>query len=125
MTAQPSLFDVQTVGAPHNGTLTSFYAAQAAAPKAGTQKAVILDYIVEHGPKTEDELEVGLGYLRSAICARVNSLVHDGLLRDSGERRLTRWNRAAVVWESTLPVSATRSVVALELAGRNGGEATG
>ncbi len=82
---------------------TSRAAAIAAAPKASTQKALILAYLHDCAQRgaTEDEIEVSLGFLRSAICARVNSLVHAGLVRDSGERRETRWKRQAVVWVAT------------------------
>jgi len=105
---QLSLYEAQTIGAPHNGTDTSVTAAVAAAPKAPTQKKQILWWIAacEGYGATEDEIEVGMGFLRSAICARVNELVKEGLLRDSGQRRETRWNRPAIVWVLTSPVTS-------------------
>jgi len=104
MTSQLSLYDAQLIPAPHNGTDTSIAAAIAAGPKVGTQKRLILDWVRERAlGATEDEIEVHCRLLRSAVCARVNELVKEGFLRDSGQRRETRWHRPAVVWVSTSP----------------------
>lgn len=96
---QPTLFEAQTVGAPHNGTLTSFRAAQSIAPHVGPMQQRILDYIRENGPSTEEEISLGAGMRLSSVCGRVNELVHQkGLLADTGEVRRTSSGRFAVVW---------------------------
>lgn len=107
-----SVLDKQLIGAPHNNTDTSIEAARQAADKAPTQKDRIVAFIEAAGPLTEDELEVSLRLLRSAVCARVNELVKQGILRDSGMRRLTRFGAKAVIWERTdkpyrLPVTGS------------------
>lgn len=117
-----SVLDRQVIGAPHNDTDTSVLAAVAAGPRVGTQKERIFTYINSREcGATEDEIEVGLGLLRSTVCARVNELTNEGFLQDSGERRETRWHRAAIVWSvRNRPVAATVSVVGNESAESGG-----
>ena len=98
---QLTLYDIQTTGAPYqSSSSTSIEAAVAAGPKVGTQKYVILQILAYQGEygATEDEIEVALGMLRSAVCGRINALVKEGKVRDSGRVRLSRWGRNCIVW---------------------------
>lgn len=93
---QPDLFET----APYQQTSDTSRIAALSQVKVGTQKFNILMLLAFHGGKTEDEIEVELDMRRSAVCGRINSLVHqDQRVRDSGNKRLTRFGRPAVVWE--------------------------
>jgi hypothetical protein len=96
---QPSLLEAQTSGAPHNGTITSFRAAQSIVPHLGPMQARVLSFIEDNGPATEEEISLGTGMRLQSVCARVNELVHQKhQLRDTGDKRQTTSRRWAVVW---------------------------
>ena len=90
--------------APHIlGSETSRAAAQAIEPKLPAKEYAVLRYIVERGyvGATDDELErhfVAIGWATPTARARRVRLCEKGLLRDSGERRLTRHGKLATVW---------------------------
>lgn len=50
---------------------------------------------------TVDEIEIETGYPHQTASARVTELLQEGLIEDSGERRLTRHGRKACVWVVT------------------------
>ena len=78
---------------------TSRLAAIAVAPKVSAQEAAVLDCLDRVGPSIEHVIAAIVGIPHSSVCARVNALCKKGLIRDSGERALTPYNRKAVIWE--------------------------
>jgi len=82
------------------GSETSEEAAVAKKPTKARDEAKVLGFI--HGRKgrgaTDDEIEVGTGLCHQSASARRNGLVLKGLLHDSGDKRLTRRKRRAIVW---------------------------
>ena len=81
------------------GSETCEEAAVAKAPTKARDEAKVLAFVhaQKHGA-TDDEIEVGTGLCHQSASARRNGLVVKGLLRDSGEKRLTRRKRRAIVW---------------------------
>jgi transcription initiation factor IIE alpha subunit len=77
---------------------TSIEAAVKARPKSGKQRLQVFEAIKTAGGLTSDELSQRLELPAQSVTARVNSLANDGLIYDSGQRRLTRYNRKAIVW---------------------------
>jgi len=78
---------------------TSVAAARShAAEQVSGDERVVLRAIQEQGGLTDDDLEVITGLSHQSASARRNGLVRKRLVRDSGERRLTRSGRKAVVW---------------------------
>jgi transposase len=87
-----------TVAVSRNAPDTSIDAAVKARPKSGKQRELVFNTIKAAGGLTSDELAQRLNLPAQSITARVNSLANDGLLFDTGQRRLTRYNRKAIVW---------------------------
>jgi predicted transcriptional regulator len=87
-----------TVAVSRNAPDTSIDAAVKARPKSGKQREAVYNAIKAAGGATSDELSQTLGLPAQSITARVNSLANDGLIYDTGQRRLTRYNRKAIVW---------------------------
>lgn len=81
---------------------TSFLAAKSIEPKAGTLRALVLDYIRKRGEygATDDECQKELGMEGSTQRPRRVELWDQGLIRDSGKERPTRAGKKAVVWVS-------------------------
>jgi len=86
--------------APYSNPTTSRAAAQQIEPVSGTQRAVLLDYLRAHGPATDDELKLALGWESNTENPRRGELVKLGLIEDSGETRPTRKGRQAIVWRA-------------------------
>lgn len=82
---------------------TSDRAALMIAEHAPSLRERILATIRESGPKglTDDEGEAMLGIIAQTYTPRRGELRQMGLIRDSGERRLTRAQRPAAVWVAT------------------------
>ncbi|MNS24326.1 hypothetical protein D3C72_561650 [compost metagenome] len=82
------------------GSETSKAAAIAIAPSAATRRAQVLEFLRERGESgaTNDEIVCRLGMMIQTVTARMRELVLRGAVVDSGERRLTRTGRPAVVW---------------------------
>lgn len=55
-------------------------------------------------PQTDQELAERLGVSGNTIRPRRIELVESGMVRDSGERRLTKAKRKAIVWEASYAV---------------------
>jgi len=55
-------------------------------------------------PQTDQELASKLGVPENTIRPRRVELVDNGMVRDSGERRLTKAKRKAIVWEASYAV---------------------
>lgn len=81
-----------------NSPDTSIDAAVKARPKSGKQRQQVFEAIKAAGGLTSDELAQRLELPAQSVTARVNSLAGDGLIYDSGQRRLTRYGRKAIVW---------------------------
>lgn len=62
------------------GSASSYDGAQVAAPKAGTQKAIVLQAIQEHGPVTDHQIETLTKLPLNIVNARRNALWKDGLI---------------------------------------------
>ena len=79
---------------------TSRKAGQDALGRSGTQRRKIYDAVFLAGSRglTNDEIGAKLQLPPQSVSARVNGLVADGHLYDSGQRRLTQWNREAIGW---------------------------
>jgi hypothetical protein len=101
MTAQLSLYEAQLIAAPYQpASETSAAAASQVSNKVPTQKERILSYVASRGEygATQDEIEVATGYLRSAVCGRVNALENEQAIRKSGETRASRWGAQCAVY---------------------------
>lgn len=81
-----------------NSPDTSIDAAVKARPKSGKQRQAVYEAIKAAGGLTSDELSQSLKLPAQSVTARVNGLAGDGLIYDSGQRRLTRYGRKAIVW---------------------------
>jgi hypothetical protein len=79
---------------------TSRKAGQDALGRSGTQRRRIYDLVFLQGSRgmTNDEIGAKLQLPPQSVSARVNGLVADGHLYDSGQRRQTQWGRDAIVW---------------------------
>lgn len=96
MTA-PAL-DRQTViaGRHHN----SREAARRALGRSGTQRVKIYELVKAHKDGlTADDIQRITGFPVNSVNPRVNELVNDGYLVDTGRRRITRNGSPATVWE--------------------------
>lgn len=60
----------------------------------------IFDLIAMRGGLTCDEVEVELNLRHQTASCFIRFLTQDGYLRDSGDRRITRAGRKAIVWET-------------------------
>lgn len=80
------------------GSDTSLAAAIAKKPTAAKQRAAVYRYLVEHGPRTQEELSAETGIGGDSARPRIAELRREGHVVDSGQRRLTRSGRQAVVW---------------------------
>lgn len=80
-------------------TDTQSAAARKAVLKAGTRRKEVFDLIVQHGGLTDDEIETITGYAHQSASAARNSLMRDGYVWDSGERRVNRLGNPSIVWK--------------------------
>lgn len=79
---------------------TSRAAATAALPKSGSNRARILDYIRTAEGATDEEIEVALKLSGNTVRPCRVSLVNDGWVTDSGQRRPVRSGNFAIVWRA-------------------------
>ena len=100
MTSQPDLFDLPEPLKYVRGSETSLEAAIAAEPNAGTQRRRVLDKMREFLSTglTDHEMQYLLHLNPSTQRPRRVELVKAGLVKDSGNTRLTPSGRRAVVW---------------------------
>jgi len=79
---------------------TSAAAAAAIAPKSGTIKArVLAEYHAHPFPLTADEVAKRLDLEFISVRPRVTELGNDGLLKDSGSRKVGRFGKEQIAWE--------------------------
>ena len=65
---------------------------------------------IRRSPKTCDEI-MALGWAHQSASAGINWLMRKGYIVDSGQRRQTRMNRAAIVWavaDTPVPIERAR-----------------
>lgn len=79
---------------------TSREAHEAIKPEKPTLKQRVLTYIVSQGDygAIDEEVQRALGMIGSTQRPRRGELQAEGLIVDSGRRRKTLTNRAAIVW---------------------------
>lgn len=68
--------------------------------KDGTRCRTVLDLFAKYDPAgwTNEELQDFLGWVSQSLTPRVNNLVNEGYLVDSGHSRPTRSGKEAVIW---------------------------
>ena len=70
----------------------------AAAPKGAAAEGL---EAIHARPRCVDELMVDLGMSHSTCSARVNQLMRDHWIFDSGMRTITRSGRTAIIWQAS------------------------
>ncbi len=90
---------------PHNGSVTSRQAAELARPFAAQQQEQVFQAIAQSGANgmTDQEVEDSLGIAGNSVRPRRMALWKAGRVKDSGNLRLTKSGRSAVVWIVTPP----------------------
>jgi hypothetical protein len=100
--AQPSLFDDLTARARRSDPSTS-HAAARSVKRIRASHAAILACFQQHGPMHDEKLQELYGQQpplsQSGLRTRRSELVDRDLLRDSGKRTKTRFNRETIIWE--------------------------
>lgn len=94
----------QDLFAPYNGkppyqrdSVTSRQASESMEDAAPTVRERVFAYI-KKAPRTNEEIELGLGIRIPTVCGRVRELALAGRIKDSGAKRQNRSGRLAVVW---------------------------
>lgn len=89
---------VAPVGHAHPETAQT--AALIARLRAGSRRKEAFDVIRNAGVRglTDDEMEGVTGRSHQALSATRNTLMNDGLIVDSGQRRPTRYGHPAIAW---------------------------
>jgi len=104
-------------------TETSKAAAISIADTAAQLRAMVLKAIVDAGQAglTCDELEERLEMRHQTVSPRVNELWEAGEIGDSGQRRVTRSNRKAIVWVTwdLAPAAESQNSAAPSSVGKN------
>lgn len=72
--------------------------------KKNSYRSEIYEFIKHKGGATCDEVEVALELRHQTASCFIRFLTQDGLLCDSGLKRLTRSGRMAIVWKAIKPV---------------------
>ena len=85
----------------HDGPDTSVDAAYQAKPHSGLQRVTIYNLLRDRDGLTADEISIILDLPAQSVSARLNGLAQDRHIRDSGDRRKTRYGRKAIVWQTT------------------------
>jgi hypothetical protein len=87
----------------HNAPDTSRQAAEAVLPRSGTKRVSIYEAIEKAGSQglCDHEIEYLLNMRIPSVTSIRNSLMRDGLIEDSGNRRKTPSGNSAIVWRIT------------------------
>ena len=90
----------RSYGLPYAQTDTSFDAAESMRARVPTLEAKVLAFIEARGAEgaTCDEVLIGCELTHQCGSARVSELARRGAIVDSGQRRLTRGGRKAIVY---------------------------
>lgn len=67
-------------------------------PRMGSLRRQVYDLIMLKKGLTDDEIEQITMKSHQAVSAARNTLMNDGLVEDSGQRRKTRYDNEAIVW---------------------------
>jgi hypothetical protein len=97
MSSQPLLDWVPYV----RGSDTSKAAADAMAPHTTPLQQVVRDYLREHGPSTDEEMQAGIPMGANTQRPRRVELVGKGYVVDSGKTRTGTSGKQAVIWKAT------------------------
>lgn len=95
------------------GRATSSAAALRVAPRSGTQRRKILDYVVAHEPCTDEAIQEALGLSGNTERPRRVELVEGGWLTEYGQLGKTGSGAKAILWALT---SEARTRLALGMA---------
>lgn len=84
------------------GSETSVAAAKSIEPVSGRLRKAVYEWLKSRGEQggTDQEIQDALGMADNTERPRRIELVEAGYVRDSGQKRLTRSKRAAVVWSA-------------------------
>lgn len=83
----------------YKGGETSLSAAQAMASTAGTIRDQVLG-VIQRWPSTPEEIARDLGIDLYTVRPRVSELKRLGKIQDSGDRRMSRGGKSAIVWQA-------------------------
>ena len=86
---------------------TSYGASVYVAPRTGTVRAEVMNYLVIHGPSTDVEIQRGLGIVPNTERPRRVELVEGGFVKDSGKVK-RHHGREHILWEINPVVSVRR-----------------
>ena len=95
MNPQLPIFDIP----PHVHQGTSYEAALMVRAEVSELRIKVLDFLEEHGPATDEEMQRGIPMAANTQRPRRRELVLKGLVIDSEERRKTRSGCNAIVWK--------------------------
>ena len=89
----------ERTGPPAQKTRTSIAAAEAIAAMAPTLRGQVYGFLTRRGAQgaTYEEISLGLAMRLQTVCARVNELRDQGLVRPNGQKRKTTSGRDAMV----------------------------
>tara|TARA_R110000772_G_scaffold25515_2_gene66467 strand:+ start:2631 stop:2951 length:321 start_codon:yes stop_codon:yes gene_type:complete len=91
--------DFATTNAHADDIETSVDAAASAESMATKHKDAIHSWLKRVGPQSSEQIAIGVGLNALQVMKRVSDLRNDGVVIDSGERRLTETGRKAAVWK--------------------------
>lgn len=96
---QNSLFPLEDFSKPPSQpTPTSVAAADAIKPDAGRLRRIVYEWLLAHGPATDEEIIAGTGLSPNTARPRRIELVQSGQVLDSGTTKKTASGRQAVAW---------------------------
>ncbi|MCG7628951.1 hypothetical protein MHM88_14160 [Epibacterium sp. MM17-32] len=88
-----------SMGVGHSGTDTSVLSAQAISGHAADVRSAVIETLkLMAEPLTTPEITDLLGYPECTVQPRVSELKRDGLVVDSGVRRVGRFGRPVIAW---------------------------
>lgn len=79
---------------------TSHEAAESMVGAAGAQRAACLEHLRTVGPSIADEIDAAMDWRPTTAGRRLSELAEAGLARITSQKRRTRSNRNAFVWEA-------------------------
>jgi hypothetical protein len=96
--ARPLKSSVGYVGRDHPETAHAME--RKALGQAGTLRFFIWNLLNDFGPLTDDEMEQVLERSHQSVSGSRRTLVIDGWVRDSGRKKLNRYQNEAIMWEA-------------------------
>lgn len=95
----PDLFTAWDIEPPSvAGSDTSVAAAKQIEPVSGALRRAVLAFIRDHGPVTDEEIQLSLGMGANTERPRRRELQQMGMIQDSGKTKPTLSGRKAVAW---------------------------